>query len=167
MRIAFDLGGVIGPRYTERQLPDGTFGMLPGPNVGSIEVLRWCAQRFSPSNLFIISRVSRDNGQTKIDGNWAWLRHWGITDIIPEPNIVVFAGEKEDKKGYAEKLAIDVMVDDSYECLASMPNNVYLVAFLPQTKIPEVWALLKSRKGIIALDWGAIREIFRHSYIEG
>lgn len=127
-RVAFDIGGVIGPTLKERRLPGGGFSLEPGPKPGAIEVVRRCVAKHGAKNCFIISRVSKE---AMVEAKWAWLRRWNFIDKTGflRENIIIYCGLREHKAVIARQHGITLMVDDRPEVLLAMPPGIELVAF--------------------------------------
>lgn len=127
MKIALDIGGVLGPSLRERESLDGTYSLQPGPSEG--DRLAIMNLLFSgDAEVYIISRASSSE---KVAANWAWLWEHFRDLPIPAANIHIFDGPRGKKAELVRAIGIEVVVDDRYEVLAAMPSGVKLFAYNP------------------------------------
>lgn len=127
--VGFDMGGVLGPQLSERKLPDGGYGLSPGPLPGS-ELIEEIVEALHGKNVYIVSRAS---SSAKVASNWAWLWHWLRAELadVPATNIFIFDAPRSEKGVIVESLGLAAMVDDRYEVLVDMPPGVDLICFCP------------------------------------
>lgn len=160
LRVAFDLGGVIAPKMTQRQVTDGEFSLEPGPEEGAFETVAKLVKKLGAKKCYIISRVSSD---AKADAAHDWLRHWGFFEKTGflEANVIVYVGDRQQKAEHVRVLGINVMVDDRYEVLSSMDQGVKLVAFRPDPLEQNQFAYqMKMRLVRNCIDWRQIEHYF-------
>ncbi len=162
MRIGFDVGGVLASTLEERKIvgPDETeiFRLEP-PFEGALEVLCALARVVGGENLFIISRAC---GTHRIEAVWALLRSWNFSQAtgLPEENVFVYSGGRDEKARFVAQHGIDCMVDDRVEVLTEMDPSVRVIAFNPVPKeMQEFLPKLAGRELTVVTNWA---ELGRH-----
>ena len=131
-RVAFDMGGVMTSDDLEnRKRPEGGYRLV-NPRRHCIPMVRKFVQRFTPDNLFIISRA-RDGG---VQANWKLLDAWRFwqTTGFKRANVIIYDGERSKKAEWVKRHEITDMVDDRVEILTHMPVGVKLIAFSPKSE---------------------------------
>ena len=133
LRIAFDIGGVMGPTLEQRKLvrTDGVESYPVGPQFpGAMSGLATIANIHGPQNIFVISKAT---GEIRIQAVDAQLRCWDFFRVtrIPEENVMVYSGGRDQKATIAAKWGITHMVDDRVEVLVEMAPAIRLVAYNP------------------------------------
>ncbi len=159
-KIAIDIGGVLGPALKEKELPDGSYGMEPGPKQGALEALRKYVRKYGSQSVCILSRVSAAH---KAEANWQWIRHWRVCETIgiEEDQVTIFVGDREEKAEYMRRFEIDGIIDDRMQILAEMGPDVEIYHFNPDpTETSQYEAKLNGRKVVAIADWAAFEKHF-------
>lgn len=163
MKTAFDVGGVLAPTLEERKstAPDGTetYRLAP-PFEGALETLRALALVVGGDNLFIISKAT---GPVRIRAVWDLLRSWDFSRVtgIPEKNIFIYNGGRDEKARFVAEHGINRMVDDRVEVLVEMDPSVELIAFNPDPEeVKQFRPRLGKRELTVVRDWAELRRHF-------
>jgi len=128
MKIAVDIGGVLGPKLSQRLNEDGTYDVAAAPFFDAQSVLSAWAWE-NGVEVFIVSRATTVE---KMVANWAWLwKHFRSILPLAAENIFIYVGERSYKAELVKRLGIDVVIDDRVEVLGSMPPGTRLFAFNP------------------------------------
>ncbi len=161
-KIAFDIGGVLGPQLAERKLAGGGYAQTD-PYPHALDVVTSFAGRYGRENVFVISRVGSSEQEAV---NWALLEYWEFTEKtgVPSSNITIYQGPRTQKARLVKEFGINRMFDDQPEVLAAMSAEVELVAVGPKQTELDRFPELKRRKNchIFPRDW---RAIARHFHI--
>lgn len=128
-RLSIDIGGVLGKKYKDRLLPDGTFNYTSPPTDGASEFMREAVREYGHKNVDIISRVTE---AAQVAANWQWLVYQGFfaTGLLPE-NVIIFVGEDADKAKIIENRRVTCHLDDLYQVLEHLLPMIKRVAFRP------------------------------------
>lgn len=156
IKIAVDIGGVLGPKLSERLKKDGTYDVMAPPFSDAYARLKMWAWE-DGVEVFIISRAC--SGE-KIAANWAWLwQHF--RDILPlaAENIHIYDGERSHKAELVKQLGIDVVIDDRIEVLVNMPPETRLFAFNPDPTEVETFKDLVGGRVTAVMSFGEIHRM--------
>lgn len=159
MRIGIDIGGVIIAQDTDE--PDLFFSndfLRAKPFPDCFEIIRLLIEKFGKENLFIISKCGEKIQRKSME----WLEHnqfFSITGFLPEH--IHFCLERHEKAGIADRLQLNVFIDDRYTVLKhllSLEQIERLILFCPNETEQGLNKSNPNNKILQVSSWGEVGE---------